>query len=106
MTYITAWRLSFSDEMRIRGVLYMRCTIQIDVFTFFTFMGGSVALNSAEVGAYMPKARGVKSWGRILRVCSTEGTGGGDRGMTGTHTYTQCIHYMMMINSLPLQNER
>jgi len=31
---ITAWRLSFSDGMRVRGVLYMRCAIQIDVFTF------------------------------------------------------------------------
>jgi len=31
----TAWRLSFSHEMRIRGVLYMRRAIQIDVFTYF-----------------------------------------------------------------------
>jgi len=31
----TAWRLSFSDEMRISGVLYMIRAIQIDVFTFF-----------------------------------------------------------------------
>jgi len=31
----TAWRLSFSDEMCVRGVLYMRRAIQIDVFTFF-----------------------------------------------------------------------
>jgi len=30
----TAWRVSFSDEMRVRGVLYMRLAIQIDVFTF------------------------------------------------------------------------
>jgi len=28
---ITAWRLSFSDEMRVRGVLYMRRSVQIDV---------------------------------------------------------------------------
>jgi len=27
----TAWQLSVSDEMRIRGVLYMRRAIQIDV---------------------------------------------------------------------------
>jgi len=32
----TAWRLGFSDEMRVRGVLYMRRTMQIDVFTFLT----------------------------------------------------------------------
>jgi len=31
----TAWRLSFSDEMHVRGVLYMRRAIQIHVFTFF-----------------------------------------------------------------------
>jgi len=30
----TAWRLSFSEEMRIRGVFYMIRAIQIDVFTF------------------------------------------------------------------------
>jgi len=30
--------LSFSDEMCVRGVLYMRRAIQIDVFTFFTFL--------------------------------------------------------------------
>ena len=30
-----AWRLSFSDEMRVRGVLYMKCAIQINVFTFY-----------------------------------------------------------------------
>ena len=33
----TAWRLSFSDEMRVRGVLYMRRAIEIDVFTFLPF---------------------------------------------------------------------
>ena len=27
----TAWWLSFSDEMRVRGVLYMRRSVQIDV---------------------------------------------------------------------------
>jgi len=31
----TAWWLSFSDEMRVRGVLYLRRAIQIDVFTLF-----------------------------------------------------------------------
>jgi len=30
----TGWRRSFSDEMRVRGVLYMRRAMQIDVFTF------------------------------------------------------------------------
>ena len=33
----TAWRLSLSDEMRVRGVLYMRRALQIDVFTFLPF---------------------------------------------------------------------
>jgi len=26
-----AWRLRFSDEMRVRGVLYMKRAIQVDV---------------------------------------------------------------------------
>ena len=33
----TAWRLSFSD-VRVRGVLYMKRAIQIDVFTFLPFL--------------------------------------------------------------------
>ena len=41
----TAWRLSFIDEMRVRGVLYMRRAIQIDDFAFFTF----TSLRSTEL---------------------------------------------------------
>jgi len=33
----TAWRLSFKTEMRVRGVLYMRRAIQIDVLPYLTF---------------------------------------------------------------------
>jgi len=33
-----AWQHSFSDEMRVRGVLYMIRAIQIDVFIFFTLI--------------------------------------------------------------------
>jgi len=33
----TAWRISFSDKMRVRGVLYMRRAIQIDVCIFLPF---------------------------------------------------------------------
>jgi len=42
-----AWRLSFSDGMRVRGVLYMRHAIQIDVF-FYLF---SVLVRLRELGA-------------------------------------------------------
>jgi len=36
----TARRLSFSDEMRVRSVLYMKRAIQIDVFIFFRVQWG------------------------------------------------------------------
>jgi len=42
----TAWRLSFSDEMRVRDVLYMRRAIQIDDFTFFYCFEFSVKLGN------------------------------------------------------------
>ena len=37
-----ACRLSFSTQMRVRGVLYMRRAIQINVFTFLCVHIGEI----------------------------------------------------------------
>ena len=64
----TAWRLSFSDEMRVRGVLYMRCAIQIDVFTFYPSSNLSKVTFHANITSGRLLSAGMPNYGRAITV--------------------------------------